>query len=442
MTTLDGRGNLHDRAGLFAGRLLAESDTSVIGLMRTDATIFSLALAGEGAVVSEGFPAVTYTERLWTAIEPGMSRGRARRNRGTYLSPLLPDIADLQVELDPDLDATVADATDAMLEFDRGAGPASAPFAAILLRSESSSSSQIERLTASARRISLATLGDQSSPNATQVARNVEAMRAAVELADRLDVDAILSMHEHLMRDIEDDAGRLRDQLVWVGGDSPVTARHVGPDHEQVPRHLDDLVAFMRRDDLPPLVQAAIAHAQFETIHPFTDGNGRTGRALIPALLRHRGVTRNLSVPISAGLLGDTESYFDALTAYRSGNPGPIVERFTAAVGESLTNARQLRGDVDRVREQVLGIAERRTANLERIADFLVAEPAFSADMVVRATGMPTATAYRLIGRLQAASLIREEHKIRGEQVWTVPGTLAALEGFARRAGKRSWQPT
>lgn len=396
---------------------------------------------GEGAVTSDGFPSVRYAERMWTAIDPSMSRSQARRNRGAYLSSQLPSIAGIGVELDAELADAVSQATEAMLAFDAEAGPASAPFAAVLLRSESSSSSQIEQLSASARRVSLATLGDTSSPNATQIARNMEAMAAAVDLADSLDVEAICAMHERLMRDIAADAGRIRDQLVWVGGDSPVTASHVGPDHQLVRAHLDDLVTFLRRDDIPPLVQAAIGHAQFETIHPFTDGNGRTGRALIPAVLRRRGVTRNLSVPVSAGLLGDTDAYFGALTAYRRGDAGAIVERFTVAVNDSLTNARVLRRDVAQVREDVLATAERRTANLERLADFVVAEPAFNAQMVVDATGMPSATAYRLIGRLESSGVLREERKLGGEQVWTVPGTLAALDAFARRAGKRSWRP-
>lgn len=417
------------------------SDVDLAPLMRPNARIFSLTLDGEGDIVADGFPAVSYEDQLWTQSTPGLSRTKTRTSRGTYRSPIVPDIENVVAELDPDLLADVEEATEQMRLFDSESGTASSPFSAVLLRSESASSSQIEQLSASARRISLATLGDRTSQNATQVARNVAAMEAAIRMADTLDVSAIQSMHAELMRDVDEHAGQLRDQLVWVGGDSPVSARHVGPDHHQVARHLDDLVAFMRRDDMPALVQAAIAHAQFETIHPFTDGNGRTGRALIPALLRRRGVTRKLSVPISAGLLGDTDRYFDALTDYRAGNPGPIVERFTAAVGDSLSNATQLRSDVAAVREAVLGTAERRTANLERFADFLVSEPAFNADMAIQATAIPTATVYRLIGRLQQAGLVREERKIGGEQVWTVPGTLAALDEFARRAGKRSWRP-
>jgi len=71
---------------------------------------------------------------------------------------------------------------------------------------------------------------------------------------------------------------------------------------DRVPDAMRDLLQFARRDDLPVIPQVAILHAQFETIHPFPDGNGRTGRALMHAALRAKGVTRHVSVPISAGL--------------------------------------------------------------------------------------------------------------------------------------------
>lgn len=82
---------------------------------------------------------------------------------------------------------------------------------------------------------------------------------------------------------------------------------------------------FMRRDDIPALTQAAIAHAQFETIHPFEDGNGRTGRAMVGALLRNKGVTEKVTIPISSGLLTDLRSYFEALSRYRDGEIQLIV---------------------------------------------------------------------------------------------------------------------
>src|SRR5258708_32438360 len=116
----------------------------------------------------------------------------------------------------------------------------------------------------------------------------------------------------------------------------------VPPHHSRVLAAIDDLLRFARRDDIPVLPQIALAHAQFETIHPFTDGNGRTGRALIQAMLLRKGLTRNVTVPVSAGLLTDTDSYFAALTAYREGDSAPIVRRVSEAAVAAVFNGRGL----------------------------------------------------------------------------------------------------
>ncbi|WP_375492628.1 Fic family protein [uncultured Jatrophihabitans sp.] len=152
-------------------------------------------------------------------------------------------------------------------------------------------------------------------------------------------------MHAALLIELHPDiAGRWRGEQVWIGGTSfgPHQAMFVPPHHENVEPLIDDLVAFMTRTDIPLLAQAAIAHAQFETIHPFPDGNGHTGRALIHSMLRGHGLTQNVTVPVSAGLLTDTNASFDALTAYREGEPSKIVQRLAEASFEATTNGRQL----------------------------------------------------------------------------------------------------
>lgn len=128
----------------------------------------------------------------------------------------------------------------------------------------------------------------------------VEVMRAAVAMSEQIDVAFILRMHRTLLQDVEpDDAGRLRDQQVWIGGSGagPHLAEFVPPHHEHVAEDLADLIAFIARDDVPALAHAALAHAQFETIHPFTDANGRTGRALLHAMLWAKDITDRVTVP-------------------------------------------------------------------------------------------------------------------------------------------------
>src|SRR5207302_3067265 len=121
----------------------------------------------------------------------------------------------------------------------------------------------------------------------------------------------------------------------WIGGNdyNPCGADFVPPPPEFVPDLLLDLVAYLDSDDYSPLVQAAIAHAQFETIHPFADGNGRVGRALIHAVLRRRGLAPRYVPPISLVLATESRSYIGGLTAYRY-----MGEPTSAAAQEGVAN--------------------------------------------------------------------------------------------------------
>jgi Fic family protein len=126
---------------------------------------------------------------------------------------------------------------------------------------------------------------------------HIAAMESAVELAtsaDPFDLDDLLSVHRTLMDNSPTPGlgGVVREEQNWIGGSSfnPCSAAFVPPPHEYLDDLLADLLAYVNGDDHSPLVQAAIAHAQFETLHPFADGNGRTGRALIHVVLRRRGL--------------------------------------------------------------------------------------------------------------------------------------------------------
>lgn len=388
--------------------------------------------------MSEPWPRIGIGRTIWLPNHDApMSRRRRQRNQGEFEYAIAPRIAELEVRLEPRVEAAARAAMSLIERFDTQAEAWGPPFASVLLRSESASSSQIERLSASARRVALATLGDQRNRNATSIARNVRAMQAAIALSDEMDSKAVLAMHRALGGgDDPANAGCFREEWVWVGGESPVTAAFVPPRHEDVPEAVEDVMRFLRRTDLEPLTQAAIGHAQFETIHPFTDGNGRTGRALVSSVLRHRRVATNMTVPISSGLLTDTAAYFDALTSYRNGDPGPIIEQLAEAAEQAIANAATLRTDVEAVREAVLATAQRRTRNLTIMAGLCAVEPAFDIEMVVEA-GIARPSAYRLCQRLTDAGLLRREPAIRGVDAWTVVGLTEALDDFAVRSGRR-----
>src|SRR5262249_38906657 len=142
-------------------------------------------------------------------------------------------------------------------------------------------------------------------------------------------------------------AGRLRDRQNWISGSSynPCSAAFVPPPPERVAALMEDLCAFCNGTDLPAIAQAAIAHAQIETIHPFADGNGRTGRALIHVILRRRGLAPLVLPPVSLMLATWSTDYVGGLTAMRyAGDAGSEdaqrgVDRWVALFAAATTRA-------------------------------------------------------------------------------------------------------
>ncbi|WP_110809148.1 Fic family protein [Mycolicibacterium porcinum] len=378
--------------------------------------------------------------------EAGYGRQNVRaalRQSGDYRAAIPAEVENLEVSLPSRILADAEEASQEIARFDAELGDEIAPFASVLLRSESAASSKIENLTASARAIAEAeTLGHSRRRNASVIVANTEAMQAAVALADRIDGTAILAMHAALMNASNPDiAGRWRTEQVWIGGGDfgPRGADFIAPQHSRVPGAIDDLIRFAGRDDIPVLPQIAIAHAQFETIHPFPDGNGRTGRALIQAMLRNKRLTRQVTVPVSAGLLTDTDSYFQALTAYREGDPSPIVERLSAASILAVDNGRHLVSDLRTIRQfWASKITARRDSAVHRIADLLIKRPVINAKLVTRELNIPMSNVYRYLDPLIKAGIIVEFTDQSRNRAWRAPEVLAALDAFAERAGRRS----
>ena len=389
------------------------------------------------------WPAVEYETLPWEPnVSVPISRTAARRHRCPYEAAIVPAISTLEVPLPPELNALVDDATNEVARFDAELGSEIAPFRAVLLRSESTSSSQIENLTASARAIAEAELQPFGSNNASLIVANTRAMAAAVDLADRIDADSILQMHEALLSPSRPDtAGKWRDQAVWIGGTryGPHEADFVPPRSERIPGAVDDLVAFIDRDDIPVLAHAAVAHAQFETIHPFPDGNGRTGRALLQAQLRNKRLTRNVTVPVSAGLLTNTDAYFGALDEYRRGDPLSIIDQLARAAFVAIENGGQLVAELHAIRtEWAEKIKVRRGTTAWRITDLLLRHPVINAPFVAKELGIEVPNVYRALGPLVDAGVVVEATSKKRDRVWRAPDVLRALDQFAARAGRRA----
>jgi Fic family protein len=371
-----------------------------------------------------------------------LTRAQRDRVRQTYLSAIVPQIADLAINIPGDLATDIDEATQLLTRFDAEVGPGGLPFASILLRTESASSFEIENLTSRARAIAEAELGERETGNAAQIVRNVRTMEAALSLAQKIDGESIIAMQTALLGTFAPNfTDQWRDEQVWIGGSSlsPHLADFVPPHQDRVPAAMDDLVAFVGRADIPVLAQVAIAHAQFETIHPFPDGNGRTGRAIVQAMLRHGQVTTNIAVPVSAGLLHDVKDYYNALTAYRHGELRPIITAFTRAAGYAVVNGRQLVRDIGSIEAdwetRMRGL--RSDAAARRVTALAIAHPVLNSDVVGRELNVAPPTAFRALDALVERGVLKAANSQRRNRIWLAEPVLNALDDFAARAGRR-----
>jgi Fic family protein len=389
------------------------------------------------------WPALEWEPRPWSSKIPDdlVSRSVREGHVGDYQAAVVPTIAELQISLPIAVVAEADEASTEIARFDAELGTEVALFAAILLRSESASSSKIENLTSSAKAIALAEIGSDQKRNAAEIVANVKAMKAAIRLADRIDEQAVLAMHDALMHEIQPEiTGHWRTEQVWIGGSDygPHQAQFVPPHQDHVPAAMADLIAFARRDDLPALIQATLVHAQFETIHPFPDGNGRTGRALVHSILRRKGITRNVTVPVSAGLLTDTDGYFAALTDYRRGDPGPIVSLMATASSTAITNGRLLVADLNQIRARwIAAVTARSDAVVWRVLDLLLKQPVVDSALIQRELSATSANAARALRQLDGLGIIKEFTDKKRNRLWQAPEVLSALDGFASRADRR-----
>ena len=386
--------------------------------------------------------AVGYEAHPWVRTGDEVASRRALlQARGDYQAAVPAFIAAAPVDLAAETIALADDASQELARFDAETGTIAAPFSSILLRSESASSSEVENLTSSAKQVALAEIGESESGNARLVVANVRAMKAAIALSDRLDENSILAMHDALLRVTAPEyVGHWRDEQVWIGGGSisPHAATFVPPHQDRVPILMADVVAFTRRTDLPVLIQAAIAHAQFETIHPFPDGNGRTGRALLQGMLRHGRLTRNVTVPVSAGLLHDTDAYFSALAEYRAGRPDAIVstvaEASFAAVRDGRTLVDEIQAAAKRWDSQVIA---RSDSSVHRVKEYLLRQPVVNTKTIAAELGISEVAAQSAIDRLVDAEVLTKISTGQRNRIWQAPEILAALDAFGTRARRR-----
>lgn len=392
---------------------------------------------------------------------PGAYGPRSHRRPGEYRAYIPDEVCGRDLGLPSGVSADASDAERALVAVDRSprAGRL-ASLARFLLRAEAIASSRIEGLEVSsgrlARHAAKAAAGiHDPDRTADAVLGNVAAMRLAVdEMANResLSIRDVTDLHDRLMHDDAPAlAGVVRKRQNWIGGSdwSPCRAAFVPPPPDRVPALLDDLCRFVSGDDAPPLVQAAVVHAQFETIRPFADGNGRAGRALIHGVLRRRGLVATVVPPISPVLARHTSGYAAGLTAYRyTGPPDSAearaglarwVEVFASAARGAASDAMVL---VERLEELEEGWAQRahprRGSTAARLLPELAAAPVVSATDVQRLTGAGRSAAFTALEQLVGAGVLHQVGTGHRDRLFEAREVFQVLTDHERAAAATS----
>lgn len=396
-----------------------------------------------------------YVERLWHPEDAG---GLSRKDRapGRYLAYVPDELGRRLPILGAGAQAAAEDALAVLARADERIGTRGRYLNHLLIRSESISSSWIEGNRITPKKLAIAELLHHGPRTALDVVANVRATEAAIaDLADHgrpITTSDIVDL-QHV---IEPRLQRgLREEQNWVGGAgwSPLRSAFVPPPEGEVPRLMVDLARFVTDTSGNPVVRAAIVHAQFETIHPFIDGNGRTGRALIHTVLRRADALRNTLIPISTVFAGDTDSYLAGLTSYRADPPrlDEWVIGFAQAAELAAGNAVRLSEDIaaldDQVRDELVrfrrdrGLSPavpRRDAVVLRILDTLASDPVLTAESVTTRMGASPAAAHRALTELAEAGILGRTKDEKGRLIcWTADRHLAlvALTERSNRVG-------
>ncbi|HEX3361089.1 MAG TPA: Fic family protein [Solirubrobacterales bacterium] len=314
-----------------------------------------------------------------------------------------------------------------------------------LLRSESLASSQIEGLDISHRKLAETEFSDLAHYKAREIVGTIRAMERALEIGaapGRLTVESIQAIHREIavVPPLDKIAGQIREEPSWIGGADPSVAEYVGPPAEEVPGLLDDLCQFMDRDDLSPVAQAAIAHAQFELIHPFGDGNGRVGRCLIQVLLRRRGLAPRFLPPISIVLGSGKDVYISGIDAFRTGAVDQWGAYFARATESAALGSREfseevadLQGDWRAVLQPVRSDSAA-LALIDLLPRFPILTAAAAEDEIDRSR---RATITGLERLADAGILTRHRNQKKGDS-WEAKDLFALLDEFERRVGRSS----
>ncbi len=381
-----------------------------------------------------------YEKRLWSPHDAERyppTSGRRNRRSGTY-DAYIPDLlSGWEPSLPLRLAGAIAEA-ETLVRLTDAVGSADDPSAAewLLVRAESVASSRIEGVFPSLRRVARAEARQSGlAPSDKMAIGNITVTAQALVLGKQarpVTVDDLCGLHRSLMNhSLHPQAGGvIRERQNWIGPEfsTPLEAVHVPPPPEMVRPRLEDLVSYMNNQHHPPLVQAALAHSQFIAIHPFADGNGRTGRALIHLVMRRRKLTRNLTVPISSVLARQRSAYIGTLDAgLHEGSPHdparmtaqqPWLQLLADATLAACDYSDRIQNRLADIRAQWQQAVPLRGEYQRRMVELLPTQPVFDIPTISQQLGVSQRTAARVVAHLQEGGILRQHNAGKRNRVF------------------------
>jgi Fic family protein len=399
----------------------------------------------------------SYHRAFWATEQAGIDVSRRDRASGSYLAYIPDSLAHRAFSIAGDTVADIEEAAAAVSRLDAHAGPLTntEALARILLRAESVASSFIEGLEVSPARLLHADFARANGPSnddvtANAVLGNVDAMSYAIAHAtEPLTPALIKGIHRRLLAETRfaSIAGEIRTKQNWIGGSefNPLGADFVPPPPELVDELLEDLCTFANRDDVSALAQAAIAHAQFETIHPFADGNGRTGRALIHMIMRRRGLGTRIVPPISLILATHSRDYVRHLQqSHYEGTPEAAAARaalddwlgfFAACTRRAAHDALSFEDRISAIQEKWLSklSAARAHSGARALIEHLPASPLITIQNAMVLLGRSMTTTTQAIETLVEAGILRPTSDRKRGQVFEAGDVIGAFRDLERQ---------
>jgi Fic family protein len=312
------------------------------------------------------------------------------------------------------------------------------------VRREAVLSSKIEGTQATLGELLAAEAGaivQRSPDDLREVANYVAALEHGISLLRELPlcVRLIRKLHEKLMTDVRGNnatPGRFRTTQNWIGkpGSTLATATYVPPPPGEVGPCLAAWERFLHESQLPPLVTIALAHYQFEAIHPFLDGNGRVGRLLITLFLIEKKILPTPLLYLSAFFEASRPDYYGSLRAVSERGAWPDwLEYFLQGIArmseDALSRATRINDILAQWRSS---LAEESTQTPARVLELLSANPFITTTGVARDLKLAFTTAQRAIERLESKGIVQQTSEAKRDRVYCAQALLDILEEPAR----------